>query len=95
MSTKEIILEDFIANEEKHKAKQIALNAENITKITERIKTVSGKEKSRLEDLLKNHQAYTSNLEAMDPVALATEKFSKIKPKKEDKIKSFEKTSTL
>jgi F0F1-type ATP synthase alpha subunit len=79
MPVKEITLEELIAKQQEHKAKQAAMNAENIAKIIERAAAASGAEKVRLENLVKLHENHKLVVEAIDPVAVATERFNKIK----------------
>lgn len=75
----EITLEDIIAKQQDNKASRLAKNTENIAKIQERAAAASGEEKARLVSLLKSHQAYTAEIEAIDPVTIATERFNKLK----------------
>ena len=87
MSIRELTLEELIAKQQENKASKLARNAENIAKISGRIASApSEAEKRRLEDLLKAHQAHTATLEAIDPVAVATERFEKNKTREEAKI---------
>ena len=81
MPAKEITLEELIAKQEKAKADRLAMNAENIVKITERAATASGAEKARLVSLVKLHEDHKLIIEAIDPVAVATERFNKIQQK--------------
>jgi hypothetical protein len=79
MPAKEFTLEELIAKQQEAKAKKIANNAENIAKIEGRIAVApSDAEKRRLEDLLKIHQDHKIEVEAIDPVAVATERFNKL-----------------
>jgi len=78
MPAKEFTLEELIAKQQEAKAKKIANNAENIAKIEGRIAVAQGAEKTRLEDLLKIHQDHKIEVEAIDPVAVATERFNKL-----------------
>ena len=83
MPAKEFTLEELIAKQQENKAKQLARNAENIAKITERIAVApSDAEKRRLQDLLTVHQNNKVEIEAIDPVAIATERFNKLEEKK-------------
>lgn len=89
MPRENVTLEDLIAKQQEIKASKLARNAENIAKIQQRAAAASGAEKVRLEDLVKLHQSYTAEVEAIDPVAIANEKFSKIQerlPREEAKI---------
>jgi len=79
MPIKEFTLEELIAKQQEAKAKKIANNAENIAKITARAAAAQGAEKARLVSLLKVHQDHKIEVEAIDPVAVATEKFNKLK----------------
>jgi len=78
MPAKELTLEELIAKQQEAKAKKIANNAENIAKIEGRIAVAQGAEKTRLEDLLKIHQDHKIEVEAIDPIAVATERFNKL-----------------
>ena len=78
MPAKEFTLEELIAKQQEAKAKKIANNAENIAKIEGRIAVAQGAEKTRLEDLLKIHQDHKIEVEAIDPIAVATERFNKL-----------------
>jgi hypothetical protein len=83
MPVKEITLEELIAKQEESKAKKIAMNAENIAKITERAASAaSNAEKARLVSLLKLHQDHKVEVESSDPVAIATERFNKLEERK-------------
>jgi hypothetical protein len=79
MPAKEFTLEELIAKQQEAKAKKIANNAENIAKITARAAAAQGAEKARLVSLLKVHQDHKIEVEAIDPVAVATERFNKLK----------------
>jgi len=79
MPAKEFTLEELIAKQQEAKAKKIANNAENIAKITARAAAAQGAEKARLVSLLKLHQDHKIEVEAIDPVAVATERFNKLK----------------
>lgn len=78
MPGKEFTLEELIAKQEESKARKIAMNAENIAKITERAAAASGAEKARLVSLVKLHEDHKIKIEAMDSVVIATERFNKI-----------------
>lgn len=80
MPIKDLTLEELIAKQQENKAKKLAQNAENIAKISARAAAASGAEKARLEALLVVHQAHKAEVEASDPVAIATERFNKLKP---------------
>ena len=77
---KEITLEELIVKQQEAKAEKLSRNAENIAKLQQRVISASGAEKARLEDLVKLHQSQTAEIEASDPVAIATERFNKLKP---------------
>ena len=79
MPVKEFTLEELIAKQQEAKAKKIANNAENIAKIEGRIAVARGAEKARLVNLLKVHQNHKVEVESSDPVAIATERFNKLK----------------
>jgi hypothetical protein len=83
MPTKEFTLQELIVKQQETKASKLANNAENISKIQQRANDATGTEKVRLISLLKLHQDYASELEAIDPIAVATERFNKL-----DKAKS-------
>ena len=79
MPTKELTLEELIAKQEASKIARLATNTENIAKITERAAAASGAEKARLVSLVKLHEDHKLVIEAIDPVAVATERFNKVK----------------
>jgi len=80
MPAKEFTLEELIANQKQLKADKISKNLENIAKMSERAAAAAeGAEKDRLEGLVKLHQDYKVELEALDPIAIATERFNKLK----------------
>jgi len=78
MPVKEFTLEELIAKQQEAKAKKLANNTDNIAKITGRAAIAQGAEKARLVSLLKTHEDYKAELEAIDPVAIATERFNKL-----------------
>ena len=80
MPIKDLTLEELIAKQQENKAKKLAQNAENIAKISGRAAAAQGAEKARLEALLGVHEAHKAGVEASDPVAIATERFNKLKP---------------
>ena len=82
MPAKEFTLEELIAKQQENKARQLARNAENIAKVTERAAAAEGAEKARLVSLIKIHQDNKLEIEAIDPVAIATERFNKLEEKK-------------
>lgn len=86
MPVKEFTLEELISKQQENKAERIARNLENIAKITERAAAAEGAEKARLEALLEVHKAHKIEVEAIDPVAVANERFSKLQEVK-NKVK--------
>lgn len=78
MPIKDPTLEKYVAAEQEVHNKNVARNTENISKISKRISEAEGAEKQRLEAILIIHNTYKAQLEAVDVVAIATEKFNKL-----------------
>ena len=82
MPVKEFTLEELIVKQQEAKVSKLAKNAENIAKIAQRVNVAQGAEKVRLSALLELHKGHTSEVEAIDPVAVATERFNKLEERK-------------
>jgi hypothetical protein len=82
MTNKEFTLEELITKQQEAKVSRLVKNAENIAKITQRADAAQGAEKVRLSALLELHKGHTSEVEATDIVAIATERFNKLEERK-------------
>lgn len=79
MPNKYNTLEETIARQEELKAEKLSKNAENIIKIQKRIEEAEGSEKERLSLLLEEHKANRLEMEKIDAVGIATERFNRMK----------------
>lgn len=75
---REVTLESLIEKETQLLAKRKETTNSHIQRLQERLQNTSGDEQQRIQSLINLHTNHKSELDSLDPVTIANEKFKKL-----------------